>query len=246
MRVVVTIPTYNEAGGIEKFLATLSEVFAKNPQHDWNVLVVDANSPDGTAQVVRNYAKSHPNFFALVEEKKRGIGAAYTSGFAYSIENLAPDVLISFDGDGQHNPNDLPRLMAEIDHGYDYVIGSRYVPGGSIPKEWEPHRKLLSRFGSLYARVLLDFPVHDVTSGMRAMRVKNFAEKLPLRHEDMITFQYSYIFQYLYEMLRLGAKVKEIPIVFLIREHDTSKNTWKDIIESLRVTGILFLRKNNF
>ena len=156
------------------------------------------------------------------------------------MEKLGADVIVSFDGDGQHNCEDLPRLVGKITEGYDYVIGSRYVTGGSIPGEWAWHRKFLSRFGSLYARTLLRLPVHDVTSGFRAMRVKGFAEHLTLEPSQLLSRQYAYIFQFLPEMQSLKARILEIPIEFRMRENDSSKSTWKDILESLRVTTALF------
>jgi dolichol-phosphate mannosyltransferase len=242
MRIALIIPTYNEAGGIGTVLQDLEAVFASYPLHAWLVVVVDANSPDGTGDVVQAYAKHYQNIHLVTEKEKGGIGAAYSSGFLYGMKTLDADVLISFDGDGQHDPHDIPRLVAEIEGGYDYVVGSRYVKGGSVPKEWAPHRKILSRFGSLYARLLLELPLYDVTSGFRAMRVRGFAERLPFTREKMISRQYAYIFQFSYEMMQLGARIKEIPIDFRLRENDSSKSTPRDIIESLRVTGILRLQ----
>jgi len=240
MRVAVITPTYNEAGGIEAVLNDLVRTFRTHPTYEWLVVVVDANSPDGTADIVRAFASAHPNVHLLVEEGKQGIGAAYCAGFRHAMHELHADVIVSFDGDGQHNCEDVPRLVGKIAEGNDYVIGSRYVAGGSIPGEWAWHRKFLSRFGSLYARILLRLPVHDVTSGFRAMRVKGYAEHLTLDPAQLLSRQYAYIFQFLPEMQSLQARILEIPIAFRMRENDSSKSTWKDILESLRVTTALF------
>lgn len=245
MKVAIIIPTYNEAGGIGALLESLYQILAQYREHEWLTIIVDANSPDDTAKIVEAYRQKNPRVHLFVEEKKSGIGAAYGTGYLYAIEKLHADVLVSFDGDGQHNPSDIPRLVEEINNGADYAIGSRYIPGGSIPKEWAFHRKILSRFGGLYARLLLELPVHDVTSGLRAMRVRNFAEKLSFKPEQILSKQYAYIFQFTHEMVRLGADIREIPIVFRKREYDTSKSTLKDILESLRVTGILRLKTLN-
>lgn len=242
MRIALIIPTYNEAGGIAAVLRNLQNIFASHPNHEWHAVIVDANSPDGTGDVVKNVAQKYPNIHLITEKNKGGIGAAYCAGFTFGMYTLGADIIVSFDGDGQHDEYDIPRLVVEIENGYDYVIGSRYIKGGSIPKEWAPHRKILSRFGSLYARLLLELPVYDVTSGFRAMRVKNFAEHLPLDPEQLLSRRYAYIFQFLYEMMRLDARIKEIPIDFRMRDNDTSKSALNDIFESLRVTGILRLR----
>lgn len=245
MRVFIIIPTYNEAGGIRGVLEEIESTCSTIPGHTINILVVDGNSSDGTGTIVKECAKEFGNIDLLTETEKRGIGSAYIAGFSYAMKNLGAEVLISFDGDGQHNPTDIPRLLAEIDAGYDYVAGSRYIPGGSVPKEWAFYRRFLSRFGSLYARHLLSLPIHDVTTGMRAMRVKGYAEFLPLTATELITLQYSYIFQYTCIMHDIGARIKEIPIAFRVRENDTSKSTLKDIVESLRVTWKLFNRSKD-
>jgi dolichol-phosphate mannosyltransferase len=242
MKVAIVIPTYNESGAIRQLLNSLEEVLSHHAKHAWYIVIVDANSPDGTATLVREYASSHPRVHLIVEAEKRGIGAAYGQGFLYSLNELGADVIMSFDGDGQHNPEDIPRLVSAIEQGADYTIGSRYIKGGAVPQEWAAHRKILSRFGSLYARLLLELPIHDVTSGFRAMR-RTYVERLPLRPEQILSRQYAYIFQFTHEMSRMGARIVEVPIIFGLREHDTSKSrALRDIVESLRVTGILRLR----
>src|SRR5437868_297352 len=116
MRIALIVPTYNEAGGIGEVLQNLETVFAAYPSHEWHTIVVDANSPDGTGGVVMAHATMHPHTHLITEKKKGGIGAAYCAGFSYSIETLKADVVISFDGDGQHNEADIPRLVQEIEN----------------------------------------------------------------------------------------------------------------------------------
>lgn len=242
MRIVVVIPTYNEARSIPGVLGALEGVFASLPAHDWVALVVDGNSPDGTGAVVRKMARQRPWIRLLPEPEKRGIAAAYCAGIAHAIDVLRADAFVEFDGDGQHDARDLVRIVAALDAGADYVVGSRYIPGGTIPAAWGIHRKLLSRLGSLYARLVLELPVHDVTSGYKLTRIAGFADALPRTPETLLTRHYAYKIQFMHAMVAAGAQVAEVPIAFLAREHDASKSTWKDIVESLRVTTILRLR----
>ena len=239
MKLAVIIPTYNEAGRIGTLLDEVEVVLSKSQEHEWNIVVVDANSPDGTGDIVRESAKRNPNIHLITEQMKRGIASAYLVGMNYAINELKADAFIEFDGDGQHNPIDIKRLADELANGYDYVIGSRYVYGGSIPKEWATYRKILSRFGSLYARILLELPVYDATSGLKATRVETLAKYLPLTEEKLLSRQYAYKLQFLYEAMRAGAKIREIPISFLLRDHDISKSATGDILESLRVTLLM-------
>ncbi len=235
MKIIVIVPTYNEREAISELLDALEAEFAFIPRHEMRVLVVDGNSPDGTAEAVRGKAAKYGNIDLFVEEKKRGLGMAYVTGMKYAIENLKADAIMEFDGDGQHDPKDIKRLVAELDNGYDYVIGSRYVAGGSIPVEWALYRKILSRFGSVFAKFILELSTNDNTSGFKLARVKGFAEHLPLSEEKILSRHYAYKIHLLYEMRKMGAKMKEVPISFLEREHGNSKSDFGDIFESLRV-----------
>lgn len=239
MKIAIIIPTYNEAGAIGPLLDDLQAVFAHHPRHAWSVVVVDGNSPDGTADIVRKKDAAYKNINLIIEPGKRGIAMAYVTGMRYAIDTLRAEAFVEFDGDGQHDPRDIPRLIAALEEDNDYVIGSRYVPGGSIPKEWPLYRKLLSRLGSLYARILLELPVYDATSGLKATRVGGAANFLSLREDKLLSRQYAYKLQFLYEMVQASARVQEIPITFRLRENDISKSAWYDIFESLRVTALL-------
>ncbi|MDP3645605.1 MAG: polyprenol monophosphomannose synthase [bacterium] len=243
MRISVIIPTYNESGTIGTLLDEVRVALKLMPRHEWIVLVVDGHSTDGTARIVREKAGRDATIRLVEESEKRGIGFAYLTGINHVLHVLHTDAFIEFDGDGQHDPRDISRLVARMEEGYDYVIGSRYVKGGSVPKEWAWHRKLLSRFGSMYARLLLGLPVRDVTSGFRLTRAAGLQDRIPLTPEGLLSWQYAYKIQLLVGMVESGARVAEVPITFRSREHDASKSTWRDIIESLKVTSILWLRK---
>lgn len=240
MKIVTIIPTYNEKESIVGLLETLfTQVFPSVPQNTMSVLVVDGNSPDGTAVVVEELRPRYPNLHILKEKEKRGLGAAYCAGMREAIGELHADAVIEFDGDGQHNPDDIPRLVAEFEKGFDLVIGSRYVEGGSVPREWALWRKFLSRFGSLFAKLVLSLPTRDNTSGFKLTRVKGFAENLPKEESTLLSRYYAYKIQFLHELIRRGAKTKEVPIHFLERERGTSKSTLRDLFDSLRVVFIL-------
>ena len=243
MKIVLIIPTYNEKGGIT---ALLKDIFAELiliPHHKFNILVVDANSPDGTAEAVRGLQKLNNNIEIIVEPKKRGLGAAHMVGIRYAIEKLAAEAVIEFDGDFQHDPKDIKRLVAKFDEGYDYVIGSRYVPGGSIPAEWSWHQRFLSEHGSYFIRRALGVPTHDNTSGFKMSRVKNFLDRIDLTEEKLLSRFHAYKITLLYEMLNLGARFVEVPITFHERNRGHSKSTARDVFESLKVVLILKFRK---
>jgi dolichol-phosphate mannosyltransferase len=240
MRIAILIPTYNEQKTIADVVTHVMETISPLQQHTFYVVVIDGNSPDGTADEVRKLQKQYPDAVKLIVEKeKRGIAAAYLEGMQYAINELSADAYLEFDGDGQHDPVYIPHLIRAFDSGYDYVIGSRYVPGGSVPKEWALYRRILSRFGGLFAKFVLELPINDVTSGLKLSRVKGFAEKLPKTVDDLITRHYAYKIQLLYLMYLYGTQVREVPIAFKVREHDMSKSTIMDIFESMRVVLLL-------
>lgn len=134
MKTIIIIPTYNEGKNITLLILALQVQF-RGMQHDMHILVVDDYSPDGTAGEVKKLQLGFNNVHLLMGQKA-GLGVAYTRGMAHAMDNLGAEVVFEMDADLSHKPEDVPRLMAEIDKGADFVIGSRYVPGGSIPKEW--------------------------------------------------------------------------------------------------------------
>ncbi|OGI16941.1 MAG: hypothetical protein A3J63_01700 [Candidatus Moranbacteria bacterium RIFCSPHIGHO2_02_FULL_40_12b] len=243
MKIVVIIPTYNECQVIADLIDALEVEFRAIANHELAILIVDGNSPDGTAVAVEAKAKQHQNIYLIIEKSKRGLGMAYIDGMNYAIRQMKADAFIEFDGDFQHDPKDIKRLVAELDNGYDYVIGSRYIAGGSIPQEWAWHRKFLSRFGSLFIKWLLGLPTNDNTSGFKLTRIAGFYDKLPLSIDKILSRRYAYKIHLLYVMYRNGAKIKEVPIKFLERQGGTSKSSPKDIFESLLVAFVLYKRR---
>jgi len=221
--VLVVIPTYQEADNID---TVLSRVRAALPAA--TVLVVDDNSPDQTADRAEKVGEKLGQIEVLRRPGKSGLGSAYREGFQWGMQQ-GFDVLIEMDADLSHNPTDLPRLVEGIDTGADLVVGSRYVPGGAIPG-WPAHRALLSRYGNLYARVLLRLKLNDATSGFRAYRAST-VEKIHI--EDVRADGYGFQIEMAYRTTRVGAVVKEVPITFIDRVEGVSKMSSRIIVEAL-------------
>ena len=172
-KVCVVIPTYNEKENIKDVLDTTFSNYEKFPELmkdiKLSVLVVDDNSPDGTSQIVKDY--ENPDVHLLEREKKEGLGAAYTAGFKHALSRLNPDILFEMDADLSHNPHRIPGMISKIKEGASLVIGSRYIEGGSTPKDWGIHRVLISRVANLYTKLVLGIKeVRDCTGGFRAIK----------------------------------------------------------------------------
>jgi len=241
---VVIIPTYNEADSIGKMIEHLMKItFPKVKDWECKVLIVDDTSPDGTYKIVQKLQKKYDNLFLSLAAKKSGIGAAYVRGFKYAMEELNADVVIEFDGDFQHPPKDIPVMLKEIHHGADYVLGSRKIKGGSNPKGWGFKRLFLSEMGGLTARFILFFPfknffkITDPTTGMKATRVKGFADTIDMDH--LYSHSFGYKFEFLYKTVKLGASVKEIPLRFGLRTKGESKIEPQTAKEVLKVVFLL-------
>ncbi len=158
-KATVIIPTYNESGTISRLLEHLfTKTFPPLVPWDMSIVVVDGNSPDGTALSVKTLQHRYSNLHLIIEAEKEGIGAAYFKGFRYAVSTLNADVLIEFDGDFQHPPAAIPLLLKSIETGADLVLGSRNIRGGSFPKQWDRKRLFLSKAGGLLARFILFFP----------------------------------------------------------------------------------------
>lgn len=234
MKIVVVIPTYNEAENIGKLIPSLYAQFGKFSHHEFHILVVDDTSPDGTGDIVLDLSKEFENVHLLTKKEKEGLGAAYFYAFQYAMKKLDADVLVEMDADLQHRPEDFPNLIEAIDEGYDYVIGSRYINGIDIPKEWAFYRKFLSVAGNLFTKFALGiFNVSDFTTGFKASRVKGFVDKIDFAKVNSSGFAYK--MDLLFKMHKMGAKIKEVPIKFGIRDRGDSKMERDNALDSLRV-----------
>lgn len=231
-RILVIIPTYNERENIKELIPI---VLLKDSRID--ILVVDDNSPDGTADVVEEIMKTTERVKLIKRPGKMGLGTAYIEGFKYALEK-GYDLIIEMDADFSHNPDDLPRLIAESEHA-DLVIGSRYTNGISVVN-WPLKRLLLSYFANLYARIVTGVPVRDLTAGFKCFRRK-VLESIDLTkiHSDGYAFQIEMNF-YAYEK---GFKIKEIPIIFIERRAGSSKMSRKIIKEAFFLVLLLRIKK---
>ncbi|WP_026554743.1 polyprenol monophosphomannose synthase [Arthrobacter sp. 35W] len=223
MRVLTIIPTYNELESLPKTLARLR---AAVPDSD--VLIADDNSPDGTGALADEFAASDPNVHVLHRKGKEGLGAAYLAGFAWGLD-AGYDVLVEMDADGSHKPEQLPLLLDAIEQGADLVLGSRWVPGGKVVN-WPLHRKVLSRGGSLYSRILLGVSVRDITGGYRAFR-RSTLEALDLAKVDSVG--YGFQVDMLWRVAQLGLRIVEVPITFVEREFGASKMSGNIVQEAI-------------
>lgn len=227
MRIVLIIPTYQERENISKLLEALQPVFA-TLRHEMHVLVVDDNSPDGTAEAVRAAQKRLPNLH-LLEGAKQGLGAAYIRGMRHALDRLGADAVVQMDADFSHDPLDLPRLIGAIDQGADLVIGSRYIQGGSIPDNWGLHRRLNSRCGNIVARHVAGIGnVRDCTAGFRIIRASVLRG---IELEGLRVQGYAFQIALLHAAKAGGATVVEIPVHFTDRTIGESKLGLKDIVE---------------
>jgi dolichol-phosphate mannosyltransferase len=230
------LPTYNEAVNIEPFVqAVLPELAEASDEH--RILIVDDNSPDGTGRIADGLAEKLPAVEVLHRPAKEGLGVAYLAGFQYALERGA-ELILEMDSDFSHSPADVPRLIAEAASA-DLVLGSRYVPGGGV-SDWGLVRKLISRGGSWYARLVLRVDVYDLTGGFKCFR-REVLERLDLAsvHAEGYGFQ----IELTYRTIRAGYRVSEIPIVFRERQAGQSKMNAKIAAEAVWKVPALRLRK---
>lgn len=220
---LIVIPTYNEAKNIEPLL---SAIWSASP--DIHLLIVDDNSQDGMAEIVSRMQETRRGQLHFMQRPgKLGLGSAYLSGFAWGLERRYR-AIIEMDADFSHNPSSLPAMLAAL-QGTAAVIGSRYVQGGST-ENWHPLRKLISRFGSFYSRVILGVPLHDLTGGFNAWR-REALEAMNLR--TIRSEGYSFQIELKYRCFKAGLPMKELPIVFSERREGSSKMSWKIVVEAL-------------
>jgi len=225
-RLVVIIPTYNELDNLPPITARLRSAV---PAAD--VLVVDDNSPDGTAEAADKLAAADDQIHVLHRGAKAGLGAAYIAGFQWALDQ-GYDAMVEMDADGSHQPEELPRLLTALDDA-DVVLGSRWVPGGKVTN-WPKSREILSRGGNTYARLMLGIPLHDATGGYRAYRATTLRE-VGLDHVE--SQGYCFQIDLALRALQAGLKVVEVPITFVERTHGASKMSNAIVREALwRVT----------
>ncbi len=224
MKIIQVIPTFNEAGNLPGLVTAL---FKQNIP-DFNILIVDDNSPDGTGSIAEDLAREHAGQISVLHRQgKEGLGKAYIEGFRWALDQ-GSDVIGMMDADLSHPPECLPAMMEELSK-VDVVIGSRYVPGGKLDEDWPFWRKALSSFGNAYARTILDLPIRDATGGYRLWS-RAALEMIPF--EESRSSGYVFIVELAYMAKLAGLRFAEVPIYFAERTYGASKMSLRIQIEA--------------
>lgn len=225
--VCIIVPTYNESKNIGPLLQQLLKVGATlNSNYSLKVLIVDDNSPDKTWAIVKAFRKKYPNIFLLKREKKEGLGAAYLAGFKYAFAKIKPDIIIQMDADLSHPPEKIPAFLKEIENGSDMVIGSRYIKEGGC-KSWSLFRKIVSKGANKFGGLVLNLKINDISSGFRCYKASL------LKSVDLNSIEckgYSFLEELLFLCKKKGAKIKEVPFLFVDRVRGKTKLTKKEMI----------------
>jgi len=223
----VIVPTYDEAASIERLLRGVAEVLAEAAPGDHRILVVDDGSPDGTAAIAERLGAELGVVEVLRRAEKNGLGQAYLAGFRHALAAGAERVC-EMDADLSHDPAHLPALLAAAEHA-DVVLGSRYIPGGGVT-DWGLPRRLLSRGGCLYARLILGLPQHDLTGGYKVIHRRVLAA---IELDSIRSQGYVFQIEVTYRAVLAGFRVVEAPIVFHERDAGTSKMSARIAIEAM-------------
>ena len=231
---VVIIPTYNERGNI---LILIERIFKICPGLD--IIVVDDNSPDKTAEEVQTLKNKFPNLSLILRKKKGGLGGAYIEGFKNVLKNHEYGTIVMMDGDLSHDPKFLPRIL-DLSEDYDLVIGSRYIKDGGITKRWGLLRRALSAGGNLYLKAMFRRNIRDWTTGYNAVR----ADALRKLDFDILGSRgYAFISSLKFYLLKHGASYRESPIFFEERRGGESKMSWSIIKEGLIAPWKIIVRE---
>ncbi|OGM15506.1 hypothetical protein A2V56_01625 [Candidatus Woesebacteria bacterium RBG_19FT_COMBO_42_9] len=241
-KVVIVMPAWNESDNIKRMIAELVDKELPQINAEMHLLVVDNYSKDDTAKIVEEASKTRNNVHIIQQGDKSGLGWAYIAGFKYAVSKLGADAVMEMDADFQHPPRFVKPMVEAYLEGADYVIGSRYIPGGSIPKEWAFFRKFISFAGNLFIRLVLLKPrIHDLTTGFRLTRVKGVLDKMDLDNL-MEPGRFAHKVHLLYQAIKNSKKVVEVPLEFASRTQEKSKFNTKEMIATFKVAIILGIK----
>lgn len=221
-KAVIIIPTYNEISNIQKMLETLHRLYP-----ELNILIIDDGSPDGTAQVIKDFSKVKSNLFLIERSGKQGLGTAYIRGFKWALEQKL-DAVITMDCDFSHDPETITDFISQINP-FDLVVGSRYI-GGIRIINWPMKRLLLSYFASIYARFITGIPFSDSTGGFNAYSAKALSQ---INLDKIFSIGYAFQIELKYKIWSMGLPHIEIPITFFERTNGKSKMSRKIIFEAV-------------
>jgi len=221
----IILPTYNEKENINLILDALIKEFQTIENFEMEILVVDDNSPDKTWEIVKEYSEKHSNIHLLLRKKKSGLGSAYIEGINLAIDKLKADFVFNMDADLSHDPK-LISQMLKYGQEYDLIIGSRYIKGGGFAN-WPWYRKLISKGANLFGVIFLGLNVKDISSGFRCY------SKEIINRTDLSKIEskgYAFLEELLFHCIKNGAKVKEIPLIFVDRTKGETKLNKKEMI----------------
>lgn len=240
-RIVIVMPVWNEKENISKMVKQLIEVEFPKIDAEMHLLVVDNHSKDGTEEVVNQYSKKYKNV-RIIQQINKGLGWAYVTGMEYAINELKADAILEMDGDFQHPPRFIKPMVEAYLNGAEYCIGSRYVAGGGIPKEWELSRRAVSYLGNLFIRLVLLKPsIHDLTTGFRLAKVKGVLDQIDLRNLMELN-RFAYKVDLLYQCIKNSKKTVEVPLQFAPRTAEKSKFRIAEMISTFKVAIILGIK----
>ncbi len=245
-KVVIVMPAWNEVENIKRMIEELVKREFPTINADMQLLIVDNHSTDGTTEIVEDASNAYKHVHIL-EQDKPGLGWAYVRGMQFAVNELHADAVMEMDADFQHPPRFVKPMVDAYLNGAEYVIGSRYIKGGSVPKEWAASRKAVSFFGNLFIRtVLLNFRIHDLTTGFRLTKVDGVLNKIELtKLRDLDRFAYKV--DLLYQSIKNSGKTVEVPLEFEARTKDKSKFNWKEMVSTFKLAIILgILDKQRF
>src|SRR3990167_6785669 len=241
-KVVIVMPAWNESDNIKRMIAELVDKELPQINAEMHLLVVDNYSKDDTAKIVEEASKTRNNVHIIQQGDKSGLGWAYIAGFKYAVSKLGADAVMEMDADFQHPPRFVKPMVEAYLEGADYVIGSRYIPGGSIPKEWAFFRKFVSFTGNLFIRLVLLKPrLHDLTTGFRLTKVKGVLDQIDL-DSIMEPKRFAYKVDLLYQSVKNAKNVKEVPLEFVPRTKEKSKFDTREMISTFKVAIILGIK----
>ncbi len=235
MKPVILIPTYNESISIVELLHSLSELHSVR---DFDVVILDDNSPDKTADIVESL--NFPWVTVLRRPAKAGLGAAYRAGFAHVLPQGKYSKIVTMDADGSHRVADLPAMLDATTEPISITLGTRWMPGGSVVN-WPKSRQLLSRSGTTYARIALGIPLHDLTGGFRVYSAELLSR---LRLDQMTATGYCFQIEMAMASILAGAKTFEVPITFVERVNGVSKMSRAIVVEALWQTTLWGLSRH--
>jgi len=232
MKTIIICPTYNEIDNISELITRIT-----NLPIEVDCLIIDDNSPDGTSEFVRKIMKKKKNIYLIERERKLGLGTAYCKGFKWALKRNY-DNIIQMDADLSHNPNDIIRMIREIDT-YDLIIGSRYIEGVNVIN-WPMSRLILSYCANIYSKFIIRFPIKDSTGGFKCFNRKVLSS---IDFDKITSEGYSFQIEMNFLVWKNGFSIKEIPIIFTDRTVGKSKMNRSIIIEAIWIVPKLFIKK---